>query len=163
MRMRGEERLPIALSNKIHIGLSKPKFTSARTGQFSPRGTGLSPAGTGLSLRTRKTSVREPVSPCAGPVSPAQTRSGPVSTAKDRLPRLLRGTVHWGPVSPIRDRSRELLMSRPGTDANLADPSTSNRRRTDRVSPIRPRLITCTFSSIEKSTSGNIHKRLTRG
>nr|CAD1824693.1 unnamed protein product [Ananas comosus var. bracteatus] len=42
------------------------------------------------------------------------------------------------------------------------DPSTSNRRRTDRVSPIRPRLITCTNSN-KKCTSGNIHKRLTRG
>nr|CAD1842392.1 unnamed protein product [Ananas comosus var. bracteatus] len=46
---------------------------------------------------------------------------------------------------------------------NLQKVDTSNRRRTDRVFPIRPRLITCIFSSIEKSTSGNIHKRLTRG
>nr|CAD1837594.1 unnamed protein product [Ananas comosus var. bracteatus] len=55
------------------------------------------------------------------------------------------------------------MLSRPGADTNLAGPSTSNRRRTDRVSPIRPRLITCTISRELKCTSGNMHKRLTRG
>nr|CAD1817854.1 unnamed protein product [Ananas comosus var. bracteatus] len=73
--------------------LKKTTLHTARSGQFSPRGTGLSPAGTGLSLRIRKTNVREPVSPCAEPVSPQQ---GPVSAARDRLPRRLRSTVHKG-------------------------------------------------------------------
>nr|CAD1821707.1 unnamed protein product [Ananas comosus var. bracteatus] len=50
----------------------------------------------------------------------------------------------------------------PGPIPIWAGPSTSNRRRTDRVSPIRPRLITRTNSN-KKCTSGNIQKRLTRG
>nr|CAD1844100.1 unnamed protein product [Ananas comosus var. bracteatus] len=84
----------------------KSKITSARTGQFSPRGTGLSPAGTGLSLRTRKTNFREPVSPCAGPVSHCEGALGDRSRLSGTgclkaAATLLTG----GPVSPFRDRS----------------------------------------------------------
>ena len=84
----------------------KSIIATARSEQFSPRGTGLSPAGTGLSLRIRKTSVREPVSPCAGPVSHCEDAFG----NRSRLPgtgclRLPQHCSLGEPVSPSRDRS----------------------------------------------------------
>nr|CAD1821838.1 unnamed protein product [Ananas comosus var. bracteatus] len=83
------------------------------------------------------------------------------------LPRRVRpgteGRALLPASSSVRDELLGGLCHAPGPMPIWPDPSTSNKRRTDRVSPIRPRLITCTFSSIEKSTSGNIHKRLTRG
>nr|CAD1832998.1 unnamed protein product [Ananas comosus var. bracteatus] len=75
------------------------------------------------------------------------------------------GPIGWACGVAWCNRSRQVYMEitvTPGPIPIWAGPSTSNRRRTDRVSPIRPRLITCTNSN-KKCTSGNIQKRLTRG
>nr|CAD1825860.1 unnamed protein product [Ananas comosus var. bracteatus] len=74
----------------------KLKFTSARFGQFSPRGTGLPDLGPVSQPAPENPTFGNRSLPARDRSLPAQTRSGPVSTARDRLPRRHRSTVHWG-------------------------------------------------------------------
>nr|CAD1842494.1 unnamed protein product [Ananas comosus var. bracteatus] len=82
-RLPTSRKAPIQAQNQVGLRFDpsqssnrKCKATKARTGQFSPRGTGLSPAGTGLSLRTRKPAFGNRPLPARDRSLTARTRSG---------------------------------------------------------------------------------------